>query len=51
MELKNGIKTFYANTRHAWRQWLAHHHQAEKSVWLIIYKKESQIPSAYYAEA
>lgn len=51
MELHQGIKTFHAKTRKAWRAWLAKHHQTEKSVWLIIYKKESKIPSVYYPEA
>ncbi len=51
MELKNGIATFYAASRQAWRNWLEENHQSEKSVWLIIYRKESQIPSVYYPEA
>ncbi|PSR52151.1 hypothetical protein AHMF7605_00735 [Adhaeribacter arboris] len=51
MELKAGIKTFYAATRAEWRQWLEENHQKEKSVWLIIYKKESKVPSVYYPEA
>jgi hypothetical protein len=37
MELKNGIKTFYAKTRKDWRKWLQKNQTAEKSVWLIIY--------------
>lgn len=51
MELKEGIKTFHASTRQAWRQWLEENHAAEKSVWLIIYKKESGVLSVYYPEA
>jgi uncharacterized protein YdeI (YjbR/CyaY-like superfamily) len=51
MELKDGIKTFYANSRKAWRKWLEINHQTEKSVWLIIYKKGSKTPSVYYSEA
>ncbi|WPP52938.1 YdeI/OmpD-associated family protein [Catalinimonas niigatensis] len=51
MELKEGIKTFHASTRQAWRQWLEENHATEKSVWLIIYKKESGVPSVYYPEA
>jgi uncharacterized protein YdeI (YjbR/CyaY-like superfamily) len=49
--LKNGIETFYAKTRQDWRKWLEENHQAETSVWLIIYRKESKIPSVYYPEA
>lgn len=51
MELKDGIKTFYASSQQAWRNWLEEHHQSEKSVWLIIYKKASVTPSVYYSEA
>lgn len=51
MELKEGIKTFHASTRDAWRKWLQDHHATAKSVWLIIYKKDSGVPSVYYPEA
>lgn len=51
MELKDGIKTFYAKSQKEWRKWLEDNHQSEKSVWLIIYKKESKTPSVYYPEA
>lgn len=51
MEYKDGVKTFYAKSQKEWRQWLEKHHQSEKSVWLIIYKKGSKIPSVYYPEA
>jgi len=48
---KDGIKTFYAKDRAAWRQWLSENHEREKSIWLIIYKKDSGTPSIYYDEA
>jgi uncharacterized protein YdeI (YjbR/CyaY-like superfamily) len=51
MEIYNNIKTFHAKTRKEWRNWLEKNHQSEKSVWLIIYKKESKTPSVYYPEA
>jgi uncharacterized protein YdeI (YjbR/CyaY-like superfamily) len=51
MEEKDGIKTFYAQDKAAWRAWLAENHAREKSVWLIIYKKESGVPSVYYDQA
>jgi uncharacterized protein YdeI (YjbR/CyaY-like superfamily) len=51
MELKEGIKTFYAKSQKEWRKWLEKNHQSEKSVWLIIYRKESGTPSVYYPEA
>ncbi|HUM46468.1 MAG TPA: YdeI/OmpD-associated family protein [Chitinophagales bacterium] len=51
MKLKGGITTHYAKTRKEWRKWLEKNHAAEKSVWLIIYHKESKTPSVYYNEA
>lgn len=51
MELHNDVKTFYAKDRKAWRAWLKKNHEREKSVWLIIYRKESNTPSVYYPEA
>jgi uncharacterized protein YdeI (YjbR/CyaY-like superfamily) len=51
LELKDGIKTFYAKSQKEWRKWLEKNHQSEKSIWLIIYKKESGTPSVYYTNA
>jgi len=51
MQLKDGIKTFYAKSRTHWRKWLEKNHRVERSVWLIIYKKETKVPSVYYPEA
>lgn len=50
MEYK-GVNTFYAKTRHDWRNWLATNGAEEKSVWLIIYKKSSATISVTYLEA
>ena len=47
----DGIKTFHAESLDAWRNWLLENHQKEKSVWLIIYHKESNVPSIYYDAA
>lgn len=51
MEIYNDVQTFHAKSRKEWRKWLEKNHSTEKSVWLIIYKKESEIPSVYYSEA
>lgn len=51
MNEKDGVKTFYAKDQETWRTWLEANHQMEKSVWLIIYHKESRTPSIYYEEA
>ncbi len=49
--MKDGVATFHAETRAAWRNWLEQHHRIEKSLWLIIYRKESATPSVYYPQA
>ena len=51
MEIKDGVKTFCAKDRKSWRAWLIKHHEKEKSVWLIIYKKGAAKQSTSYAEA
>jgi uncharacterized protein YdeI (YjbR/CyaY-like superfamily) len=51
METYNGSQAFHAKSRQDWRDWLEKNHQSGKSVWLIIYRKKSQIPSVYYPEA
>lgn len=43
--------SYYAPSRAAWREWLAHNHGEDQSVWLIIYKKDSGVPSLTYDEA
>lgn len=48
---KDGIATYYASDRAAWRKWLQLHSINEKSVWLIVYHKGSGTPSVYYDEA
>ncbi|MEO1434183.1 MAG: YdeI/OmpD-associated family protein [Bacteroidota bacterium] len=47
----DGVTTFYALDVVAWRAWLTEHHQNVKSVWLIIYRKDSGTPSITYPEA
>lgn len=51
MELKSGVKIYYAKTQKEWRKWLEKNHRSEKAVWLIFYKKGSGIQSTNYAEA
>ena len=51
MEIYSGVQTFYACSRDEWRNWLEKNHNTATSVWLIIYRKESDVPSVYYPEA
>lgn len=50
-EIKDGVKTFMAKNAIEWRNWLEKNHKTEKSVWLIIFKNGSSIPSIKYPEA
>ncbi len=51
MERHKGINTYHAKNRTEWRKWLMANYAREKSVWLIIFNKNSEIPSIYYEEA
>lgn len=42
MELKDGKPAIYCQTRMQWREWLKENSQTEKSVWLILRKKNSK---------
>jgi uncharacterized protein YdeI (YjbR/CyaY-like superfamily) len=42
--------TFYASSRAAFRAWLEEHHTNETSLWLVIFKKDSGVPSITYDE-
>jgi uncharacterized protein YdeI (YjbR/CyaY-like superfamily) len=44
-------KTFYAANRKQWRSWLAKNHRSEPEIWLIYYKKNSDIPRIPYNDA
>ena len=51
IETKDGVNIVYARTREDWRKWLEKNHQLEKSVWLVIYHKDSNAPSINYEDA
>jgi uncharacterized protein YdeI (YjbR/CyaY-like superfamily) len=51
MDLKDGIQIRSAANRKEWRAWLSKNHTKEKNVWLILYKKESEVPTVHYEEA
>jgi len=45
------VEKFYPKSRHEWREWLQNNHAIKQSVWLIYYKKKSNIPTVIYSEA
>ncbi|MAG35393.1 MAG: hypothetical protein CL878_03985 [Dehalococcoidia bacterium] len=44
-------RTLYITDRDQWRSWLADHHDREKEIWLIYYKKGSGQPRIPYNDA
>ena len=47
----DGKPTFHAPDVAAWRDWLARHGETETGLWLIIYRKDSTVPSIDYPTA
>ncbi|MEL6141279.1 MAG: YdeI/OmpD-associated family protein [Bacteroidota bacterium] len=48
---EDGFPVFYAKNAAAWRAYLEGHHATDKNVWLILFKKDSSVPSLTYSEA
>ncbi len=44
-------KILYITERKDWRNWLSSHHDTEKEIWLVYYKKETSKPSLAYNDA
>ena len=51
METKDGKQAVFAKTRNEWRRWLKKSSQSEKSVWLIMHHKKSEVKSVNYNDA
>ena len=45
------IETFYPASRQEWRRWLKANHAKKQSVNLIMYRKESGVPTITWSEA
>lgn len=45
------IGTYYPKNRAAWRNWLQKNHHIKQSVWIIYYKKKSNISTVIYSDA
>jgi uncharacterized protein YdeI (YjbR/CyaY-like superfamily) len=45
------IKTFCPTNRKEWRQWLQENHTSQLSVWLVQYKKKSNMPTLSWSDA
>lgn len=51
MATPNELPELTFKTQQQWEEWLKHHHTQTDGVWLIIYKKNTNIPSINYAQA
>lgn len=49
--MEKEIETFYPTNRQEWREWLLKNHNKKQFVWLIYYKKKTNIPTLTYSEA
>lgn len=49
--METEIATFYPRSRKEWRDWLQENHDKKQSVWLIYYKRKSNISTVIYSEA
>ena len=49
--LKEDLDNFYPTSQQDWRQWLEENHRLKQSVWLIYYKKKSNMPTISWSEA
>lgn len=47
----DGFPVFYASSAEKWRDYLVEHHETTANTWLVIYKKDSGVPSLTYEEA
>jgi uncharacterized protein YdeI (YjbR/CyaY-like superfamily) len=45
------MDTFYPTSQQAWRTWLQENHRSKQSVWLVCYKKKSNIPTITWSDA
>jgi len=45
------IETYYPKTKQQWRKWLLKNHSKENAVWVVFYKKKSNIPSISWSDA
>lgn len=45
------IETICPSSRQEWRAWLKENHDSKQAVWLIQYKKNTNVPSISWSEA
>lgn len=45
------IETFYPTSKQDWREWLKENHMVKQSIWLVCYKKKSNVPTISWSDA
>ena len=45
------MKQIYLKNRKEWRDWLSKHHESEKDIWLVYYKKGTGRPTIKYGDS
>jgi uncharacterized protein YdeI (YjbR/CyaY-like superfamily) len=48
---EKSIETICPQSRQHWRQWLQENHDKKQSIWLVYYKKKSNLPTVNWSEA
>jgi uncharacterized protein YdeI (YjbR/CyaY-like superfamily) len=51
LKMENEIEFFHPKSRQEWREWLQVNHATKQSIWLIYYKKKSNLPTVLYNDA
>ncbi|RAW02105.1 YdeI/OmpD-associated family protein [Pseudochryseolinea flava] len=49
--MQHDSNTFCPTSQKEWRQWLRKNHKSSESVWLVLHKKKTGIPTITWAEA
>jgi len=45
------IRTLDVRTRRQWRKWLEEHHDLESEIWVVFYKRNTNVHSLSYDDA
>lgn len=49
--MEKEVDTFYPANKKEWRQWLQKNHSDKQSIWVVMYKKDSGIPTITWSDA
>ena len=49
--MEKEVETFYPTNKKEWRQWLQQNHNTKQSIWVVMYKKDSGIPTITWSDA